>query len=920
MNPDVHAHARDVFLQVIAAPEAQRNALLASLCANDMPLLAEVQRLLAHHREGTIEQQPPTVALPDASAGRGSVVRSGRQVEGFPTGTIIASRYRIVARLGGGGMGVVYRAEDLTLGQTVALKFLPADFAQNATWLEQFRGEVRVARTVTHPNVCRIYDIVETDGEHFISMEYIDGEDLASLLRRIGRIPRDKALEISHQLCSGLAAAHAAGVLHRDLKPANVMLDGTGRVRITDFGLAGSIVDLRDDRRIAGTPAYMAPEQITGRRVDERSDIYALGLVLYELFTGKAALIGNSFADFVRMHQSVEPVPPSEIVADIDPEIENIIRSCLAKNPDDRPRSAQAVSSHLPGGNVLSRVIAAGETPAPELIAAAAVPHALSRSQLTIAAVLSLVLLAGFLALGGRGRFDFNVQEMKPPTVLLERARAFAQVDQLLPGWREAWGYAPADEAARAILHLDQFDARFELAHSPRNELVFWYRTLPEKHGPRFNELPGTSRIQPRDPPEDRPGMRSVILDSAGRLVAFSQFPVPGAKAGDHDRSVDWAAHLTAAGLDDTQVIPCQPILEIPAFADDRAAWCAADPQRVGATVRIESAARAGAPLNFVVLLEDAGATQADFRNAQRKAAAQGLGKIIMILTLLAAVPLAHRNLLRGRGDARTALQLATVLFALRMTEWLLNTHHQAQLAGELALLQDGLLASAFLALAVGLFYLALEPLARRYWPYALVSWTRLSSGRGWDAIVGQHVLIGTLLGIIWATLLAVDRLVVQAAGLGLRPMIWEERFTLPLLGARYAVSLTAHLLSNALLYGLLIMLVLALLRAGLRRPLLAALVATAVIALLFLPYGNSSKTAWLAVGLGCVGSAIWAIVRYGLLTVIVAAFVLGTLVMFPMTLRAQVWFADLTLYALAIVLLLLAGGFLIARRAPTVV
>ena len=179
----------------------------------------------------------------------------------------MASRYRIIALLGKGGMGEVYRADDLTLGQAVALKFLPDDAARDEALLERFRNEVRMARRVSHPNVCRVYDVGEVDGQTFFTMEYVDGEDLASLLRRIGRLPPDKALEIARQLCAGLAAAHTKGVLHRDLKPANIMLDGRGQVVITDFGLAGVADNIRGPEVRSGTPAYMAPEQLAGKEV-----------------------------------------------------------------------------------------------------------------------------------------------------------------------------------------------------------------------------------------------------------------------------------------------------------------------------------------------------------------------------------------------------------------------------------------------------------------------------------------------------------------------------------------------------------------------------------------------------------------------------------------------------------------------------
>src|SRR5437588_8296034 len=203
----------------------------------------------------------------------------------FAPGSIIAGRYRLVALLGRGGMGDVYRADDLTLDHPIALKFLPEQPGVNTAGpgndvgqLAQFHSELRIARQVSHKNVCRLYDLGEADHRRFLTMEYVDGEDLASLLRRIGRLPPDKAIEIARQLCAGLAAAHERGVIHRDLKPANVMIDGDGNVRITDFGLAVAAGDVSASR--AGTPQYMAPELLTGSAASIKTDLYALGLIL----------------------------------------------------------------------------------------------------------------------------------------------------------------------------------------------------------------------------------------------------------------------------------------------------------------------------------------------------------------------------------------------------------------------------------------------------------------------------------------------------------------------------------------------------------------------------------------------------------------------------------------------------------------
>src|ERR1700687_4539180 len=236
----------------------------------------------------------------------------------FVPGTLIAERYRILGRLGKGGMGEVYRANDLRLGQTVALKFLPETTAKDPGVRARFYNQVRIARQVTHPNVCRVYDIGEIDGQPFISMQFVDGENLASLLLRIGRLPADKAVEISRRLCAGLAAAHCEGVLHRDLKPANIMIDGRGQVLIADFGLAGLAEEISGSDIHSGTPDYMAPEQLAGKEVSMQSDIYARGLVMYEIFTGKRAFEADTLAEMVRLRSESRPVDITSQVHDVD--------------------------------------------------------------------------------------------------------------------------------------------------------------------------------------------------------------------------------------------------------------------------------------------------------------------------------------------------------------------------------------------------------------------------------------------------------------------------------------------------------------------------------------------------------------------------------------------------------------------------
>ena len=210
--------------------------------------------------------EPESPQSPVDSPEAGSIASSGSiPTGGFTPGTILADRYRVIGLLGRGGMGEVYRADDLKLGQPVALKFLPTKLADDPVLRERFFAEVRITRQLSHPNICRVYDIGEVDNRHFLSMEYIDGENLASLIKRIGALTNEKALDITQQLVSGLSVAHEHGVLHRDLKPSNIMIDGHGRARITDFGLAISVEDESGAEEVAGTPAYMAPEQLAGK-------------------------------------------------------------------------------------------------------------------------------------------------------------------------------------------------------------------------------------------------------------------------------------------------------------------------------------------------------------------------------------------------------------------------------------------------------------------------------------------------------------------------------------------------------------------------------------------------------------------------------------------------------------------------------
>src|SRR5262245_6756126 len=431
---------------------------------------------------GSVPQAP--AASPPKRKPSGWLDASGGIDHGrFTPGTVIDDRYRIVGLLGRGGMGEVYRADDLRLGQTVALKFLPEEFSRDGLRVVQLHNELRLARQVTHANVCCVYDIGDADGHLFISMEYVDGEDLAASLKRIGRFPEDRAAAVAGQLCAGLAAAHERGVIHRDLKPANIMLDGDGRVRIMDFGVATA--GTAGSERL-GTPEYMSPEQIAGHDLTTRSDIYSLGLVLYELFTGRRAFAAATMADLALQQAVGEITAPTQIVKSLDTSIEHAILRCLHSDPKKRPSSALAVAAALPGGDPLAAAVAAGETPSPDMVAAAGsetatlTPRAgLLWMALGIAGLVAVAALSDQALLVARAPFE------KTPEVLVDRARALeTSFGYGTTAFDRAWSFEKAPDAVTWLWEKNPADAMRAMRTGLPPTIRLWYRSSPRALGP----------------------------------------------------------------------------------------------------------------------------------------------------------------------------------------------------------------------------------------------------------------------------------------------------------------------------------------------------------------------------------------------------------------------------------------------------
>lgn len=834
----------------------------------------------------------------------------------FTPGKLLASRYRIIAPLGKGGMGEVYRADDIRLGQPVALKFLPAAFAADSNRLERLVDEVRIGRQIAHPNVCRLYDIAEADGHHFMVMEYVDGEDLASLLRRIGRLPGDKALEIARGVCAGLAAAHDKGIIHRDLKPANVLIDGRGHARIADFGLAALAGSGGAD--MSGTPQYMAPEQLTGKGASLRSDVYALGLVLHEMLTGKRVFEAKSLNELRALHAESKAPSLSSSATDIDPGLDRVIQRCLARDPEDRPPSARAVLGALPGGDPLQAAVLAGETPSPEMVAAAGKVGDLSPGLAWIGLATGLLGLWALTAVSDRVSLFRMVSLPKSPEVLTERARS------LLDRYQAA---GPLVDSASGFLfdgdHRDYAEARDRSLERRENfararpaPLRFYYRQSPRPMVANgwipalpWGGPPELGRITRDTPPLTFPGMADVVLDPSGDLVSLVAVPPRLDDSAGPAREFDWSSMLSEAGFDANLLRATPPRFSSPVDSDRKAAWEGAYPDRPDSLVRIEAASYRGRPVYFEVMGPWVRPPSPVPQGRPLLGVAVSMVMVATIPIVFAMVVMVRRNLRMGRGDRRGAFRLAFATFATLCLAHLLRADHTGLVLEEYALILHILSQGCYAAICLWAFYMALEPAVRRRWPETLISWTRVLAGRFTDALVARDVLIGLLGGIAISTILL----------LGAEAPLWFSRppslvfaMVLTTLNSPWHVAHYAFLAPLiGVLYSLALLLIVYLLHAVVKRLWIAQ-----VLAFLFacIPALVGPDDPWVAlvVATTFAGFGVLSVSRIGLLctSVYLATFTFINRV--PLTLDGSDWYAGRSFVALALLsLALLASAYL---------
>ena len=803
----------------------------------------------------------------------------------FPAGTLLSGRYRILGLLGRGGMGEVYRANDMKLGQPVALKFLGLEAAGNAGMLARLNSEVRLARQVSHPNVCRVYDVGEADGAPFLTMEYVDGEDLGSLLRRIGRLPGDKGVEIARRICAGLAAAHDKGVLHRDLKPANVMIDGRGQVLLTDFGLAGVAGQIEGAEIRNGTPAYMAPEQLAGKEVTVRSDIYSLGLVMYQMFTGKRA--------FENARREV-PASVSTLVKDIDPAVEAVIARCLEADPRKRPSSALAVAAALPGGDPLAAALAAGETPSPEMVAASGEGERISIRTAVVCLAAVVAGMAGVAMLSPHVTQWTSVDHS--PEVLTQKAREIVQ----------RFGYTdkPADFSVQFLRNtlFGEYAAKKgmqelylrQIARAQPPPLVFSYRQSPNP----LLSYNADALVTRFDPPPVVPGMVRVELDGLGRMIYFDAVPPqfedgPAAPAAPFD----WNRMFEAAGLEAATFTATDPKwLPLVSF-DARAAWTGSYPGLPQIPLRIEAAAWKGRPVYFQIILPWTASARGQTQVlTTTQTSLNMLSLSLIIVTFATALALAWRSCRMGRADMGGASRVGLFLFCLYMFAWVFSAHHVGSFY-EFGKFVLAISEALFSAAAYWVLYVALEPYARRRWPQSLVAWTRLLGGRLRDPLVGGHLLVGIAFGTVFAVL---SVLVMLADPLLLRSF---SAITFPgmQIGAGAAVSEVAAIFRRTITSALGFFFVFFLFRAVLRRQWLALI----TFVLVFSSFALADARPLTAVCLqACsAGGILLLMIRFGLLPLLssgIAIFILTTL---PLTVNFSAWYAGYGLLPIVFVL-----------------
>jgi serine/threonine-protein kinase len=661
----------------------------------------------------------------------------------------------------------------------------------------------------------------------------------------------------------------------------------------------------------------MAPEQLEGRGSTVQSDLYALGLVLYEISTGRKAFDGATLDELRRKHTHEPPKAPSQVVPGFDPAVERVILKCLEKDPRVRPSSAILVASALPGGDPLAAALAAGETPSPEMVAAAGDEGAVRPS-------VAWGLLGSVLALGlfvvALTRFSTDLAlgpPSKSPDALADRARDLVRqfgYDEH-PADSSWWFSREYDYLRYRALHQPSPKRVRELATDEPGPWSFFYRQSPRLMVSRIAEGalsgPGSQSsgmVSAVDPPYEVSGMVMMKLDPRGRLRVFRAVPREIDAPTSPGSQIDWEPVFREAELDVRRFAPTQARWVPPTPYDNRAEWEGTSSRHPETPIHVTAAGYRGKLVYFASAgpWERPSRMELPFRGVR---AVEWAMPVIILTLLVAGVVLARRNIRLGRGDRRGALRVSTYYFCTWVIAFLLRAHHVPNMPMEWNLFSLGLGGALFGTAFVWLSYMALEPYLRRRWPDLLISWSRLLAGRFRDPLVGRDLLVGSLFGAAGAMLLHVSNaLPAWINAPGMTPVPPTE---LLMRGTREAASFFFAQQNDAVLSAIGMMFLLFLASSVLRKKWLGAVPLGLVAFLINLSGENLAieiPFAALQAGLLLV-----LVLRFGILSAAVRGLVLGLLILSPITLDFSRWYAERSLLALLLFVALALYGFRIA-------